>query len=301
MDSERVRIWIAFFVVCTVWGSTWLAIKIGLETVPPLLAAGIRFVIASSLLAVIVKVRGIPVPRDPDAIRVYLTLGILSFFLPFGLVYWGQQYIPSGLSSILFAAYPAWVALFSHFALSAERMDVFKASGVALGALGLAVIFSRDVHWFGTEGLLGMSAVMISTVLQAGSLVIIKKYGQPVSPFSMNLVGMSLGAALLLVSSLAFENPASAVFTLPAVASILYLAIIGSVLTFGSYFWLLKRTEAVYLSLTSFVNPIIAVVLGAIILGEKLAPPVLLGATLVLLGILAANGRYFLKRARHAP
>jgi len=301
MDSERVRIWIAFFVVCTVWGSTWLAIKIGLETVPPLLAAGIRFVIASSLLAVIVKVRGIPVPRDPDALRVYLTLGILSFFLPFGLVYWGQQYIPSGLSSILFAAYPGWVALFSHFALSAERMDGFKASGVTLGALGLVVIFSRDVHWSGTEGLLGMSAVMISTVLQAVSLVIIKKYGQPVSPFSMNLVGMTLGAALLLVSSLAFEDPTSAVFTLPAVASILYLAIIGSVLTFGSYFWLLKRTEAVYLSLTSFVNPIIAVVLGAIILGETLAPTVLLGATLVLLGILAANGRYFLKRARHAP
>jgi len=301
MDSERLRIWIAFFIVCTVWGSTWLAIKIGLETVPPFLAAGIRFVIASSVLGVIVKARGIPLPRDADAVKVYLTLGILSFSLPFGLVYWGQQYIPSGLSSILFAAYPGWVALFSHVALPTERMDAFKASGVVLGALGLVVIFSRDVHWSGTEGLLGMGAVMISTVLQAVSLVIIKKYGQPVSPFAMNLAGMTLGAAMLLIGSLIFEDPASAVFTPPAVASILYLALVGSILTFGSYFWLLKRVEAVYLSLTSFVNPIIAVLLGAVVLGESLAPTVLLGAALVLLGILTANGRFFYKKARHAP
>ena len=300
MNSERVKIWAAFFIVCTVWGSTWLAIKIGLETVPPLLAAGVRFVIAAAVLGVIVKVRGISVPRDADAIKVYLTLGILSFSIPFGLVYWGQQFIPSGLSSILFAAYPAWVAVFSHFALPAERMDAFKASGVVLGALGLVVIFSRDVHWSGTDGLLGMSAVMISTVLQAVTLVIIKKYGQPVSPFAMNLAGMTLGAVMLLAGSLLFEDVESAVFSPSAVASILYLAIIGSILTFGSYFWLLKRVEAVYLSLTSFVNPIIAVFLGAIVLDESLAPMVILGAALVLLGILTANGRFLRRKLRHA-
>lgn len=301
MGSERLRIWVAFFIVCTVWGSTWLAIKIGLESVPPLLGAGIRFVIASTILGVIVKIRGIAVPRDPNAVRVYLTLGVLSFSLPFGLVYWGQQYIPSGLSSILFAAYPAWVALFSHLALPGERMDLFKAAGVVLGGLGLVVIFSRDVHWSGIEGLLGMGAVMISTVLQAFSLIVLKKFAQPISPFSMNLAGMSLGAVLLLTGSLLWEDPGSAVFTLPAVASILYLAIAGSIFTFVSYFWLLKRIEAVYLSLTSFVNPIIAVLLGAAVLGESLAPTVFLGASLVLVGILAANGRVFLKRVHHAP
>jgi len=300
MNSERFRIWLAFFIVCGVWGSTWLAIKIGLQTVPPFLAAGLRFAVASGVLLLIVRFRRLPIPLTRDAQKVYLTLGVISFSIPFALVYWGQQFIPSGLSSVLFAAYPFWVAIFSHLFLKDEPLDLFKSLGIVLGFLGLLVIFSSDLHWSDPMALLGMCAVLVSTVLQGFSLIMIKKYGQLVSPFVMTFVGISIGAVVLVAMGFLFEEVASVVWNSVAVGSIIYLAVVGSVLTFVSYYWLLKRIEAVYLSLTSLVNPIVAVLLGALVLGETLEPATFAGAALVLLGILVANGKYFYEKIRMA-
>jgi drug/metabolite transporter (DMT)-like permease len=293
MERERFRIWAAFVVVCTVWGSTWMAIKIGLETIPPFFGAGIRFVIAAVLLFLIVRLRGIHLPFDRNAWRVYIALGIPGYAIPFALVYWGQQYIPSALGSILFAAFPFWVAIFSHVFLTDEKLDFYKIGGILVGFAGLLVIFARDVHWAGVEGLWGMSAVLLSTALGGFSLVVVKKYGMSISPFSLNFVAMGMTAAVLLGLSILLEQAADVVWNTSAVVSVGYLAVISSVVTFVIYFWLLKKVEAVYLSLTTFVSPIIAILLGAIFMGENLAPTVYMGAGLVLSGILFANGGYF--------
>jgi len=300
MGSERIRIWVAFTVVCTVWGSTWMAIKIGLETVPPFLSAGVRFLIASLLLLLIIRVRGISLPLARNAWRVYLALGILGYAIPFALVYWGQQYIPSALSSILFAAFPFWVALFSHVLLPQERMDYVKVIGILVGFAGLVVIFARDVHWTGSEGLLGMGAVLLSTFLGGFSLVVVKKHGESISPFSLNFIAMGMTALFLLGMSVVLERGVGVGWSTAAVVSVLYLAVISSVLTFAAYLWLLKRVEAVYLSLTSFVSPIIAIILGVMAMGEDLAATVYFGAALVLSGILFANGRYFYGKIQRA-
>jgi drug/metabolite transporter (DMT)-like permease len=291
MNVERVRLWVGFAIISFVWGSTWLAIKIGLGSAPPFFAAGIRFAIASSILFIIVRTRRLHVPVTPDAKKLYFVLGFLSFGIPYALVYWGEQFIPSGLCSVLFAAYPFWVAIFSHLLLRNERLDPFKVSGIILGFAGLVVIFSGDLEWSGTSALLGMAAIMTSTIIQGFALIMIKKYGQPVNPFAMNLVGMTIGAIVLLALGVAFERGRQFVFNSAAIGSILYLAAVGSVIAFVTYHWLLKRIEAVYLSLTSFINPIIAVILGAIVLGETLSPMVFAGSGLVLAGLLAANGR----------
>ena len=291
MNTERVRVWIGFVIVSWVWGSTWLAIKIGLHSVPPMIGAGIRFLIASMILYIIVKMRKIEIPVSPDLRRLYLWLILFSYAIPFGLVYWCQQFIPTGLSSILFGAYPLWVALLSHFLLSNERLDFHKIAGILLGFIGVFIIFSRDVHWTDSNGFIGMAGILSTTLMQAFALVMIKKYGQPVSPFALNLVGMSVAGVLLFGAGLMFESFSAIKWDAAAVGSILYLAIVGSVIAFVTYHWLLKRVEAVYLSLVSFINPIIAVILGAIVLDETLAASVFLGAALVLVGILAANGR----------
>jgi drug/metabolite transporter (DMT)-like permease len=296
MNSERFRIWSAYFIVCTVWGSTWLAIKIGLETVPPFLAVGLRFAIASALLLGIIRVRGLAIPHTREAIRVYVTLGLLTFTFPFASVYWGEQFIPSGLCSILFSAYPIWVALFSHFLLKDEPLDVFKVLGIILGFAGLLIIFAGDVHWSDPRGFLGMLAVLWSTILQAYALVSVKKHGQGIDAFVMNFAGMSMCAVFLLCLSVLVEPVSGVSWNATAVGSIVYLGIFGSVAAFGAYYWLLKRIEAVYLSMTSFINPIVAVILGAIVLGETLAPSVFGGAALVLAGIATANGRVALRR-----
>ncbi len=291
MTTERLRVWIGFSVVSMVWGSTWLAIKIGLATIPPLTAAGVRFAVASLLLGIIVYVRKVPVPFTPDARKVYVSLGILSISIPFALAYWGQQYIPTGLSSVLFAAYPFWVTVFAHILLKGERLSLFKIAGVVLGFLGVCIIFWGDVQWTDPRSIEGMVAVLVSCVLQAFSLVLVKKYGQPISPLVMNLAGMSIGTFVLLGAGFVMESGQPIVWSRPAILSVLYLATVGSVLAFVTYYWLLKRIAAVYLSLTSFINPIVAVILGAAVLGEHLPPSVFGGAALVLLGILTANGK----------
>ena len=302
MKRERVLIGIGFFIVCTVWGSTWLAIKIGLQDVPPFLGASVRFFIASAILFLILKARRLPIPFTPDARKVYLALGLLSFAIPYALVYWGEQYIESGLTSILFAAYPFWVALVSHLVLERERLDGYKLGGIIAAFLGLLLIFAGDMRMSGGNAVLAMAGILFATLCQAVSLVLIKKHGQPLSPFVMNFVGMSMGAVLLLGLALAVESSQRAQFSAQAVFSILYLAAFGSVLAFVSYHWLLKRVEALYLSLTSFINPIIAVVLGAAVLGEVLSLKIFAGASCVLVGILIANGRSLIaKRLRRSP
>jgi drug/metabolite transporter (DMT)-like permease len=291
VTNERVKIWLGFVIVSWVWGSTWLAIKIGLHSVPPMIGAGLRFVIASVILYGVVRVRRIEIPVTPDLKRLYLILIFLSYAIPFGVVYWCQQFIPTGLSSILFGAYPLWVALLSHFLLANERLDLYKFIGIVVGFVGVYIIFSRDIHWTDSRGFLGMFGILSTTLMQAFALVMIKKYAQPVSPFALNLVGMSVAGVLLFVAGVVFESLSATTWDGAAIGSILYLAVVGSVIAFVTYHWLLKRVEAVFLSLVSFINPVIAVILGAVVLNESLAPSVFAGAGFVFVGILVANGK----------
>lgn len=298
-NSERVMIWIAFAIISTVWGTTWLAIRIGLETVPPFLSAGIRCVVASVILYAIVRVRRLAIPLTPSAWKVYLSLGVLTIGIPFALIYWGQQYIPTGLSSILFGAFPFCVAVLSHLMLRDEPMTVSKGVAIALGFAGVVIIYYSESSIADTRALLGMSAVLVSVVLQALALVLIKKHGEPVSPLSMNFVGMAMGGIMVLLLSFAVEGDRTVVWTTQAVISLAYLTIVGSVVTFVAYYWLLKKIDAVYVSLSSFINPIVAVVLGAVALGERLPATVFTGAAMVMAGLLVANGKGIYARVRN--
>jgi drug/metabolite transporter (DMT)-like permease len=296
MMSERLRVILGFILISTVWGSTWLAIKVGVESAPPLMNAGLRFLLASLILYAILRVRKLEIPWTPDARRLYLIMGLISYAIPFALVYWAEQYVDSGLSCILFAAFPFWVAVFSHFFLSGERLTAFTLSGVLLGLIGICVIFWGDFHAMSLLTGAGMGALVVSTIMQAFSLIEIKKRGHHISPVVMNFVSMSIACVVLLAASLSIEPWGGTVWTVGGVGSMLYLALVGSVLTFVTYYWLLKRVAPVYLSLSSFINPIVAVLLGAAFRQETLGASVAFGASLVLLGILVANGRQLYER-----
>jgi drug/metabolite transporter (DMT)-like permease len=260
--------------------------------VPPLLGAGLRFLLASIILYVIIKAAHIEIPRTADAKRIYAVLSVLSYTIPFAFVYWSEQYIPTGLASILFAAFPFWVGIFSHLMLEHERLNVFKVVGIIIGFAGIVVIFAEDVRLEDAKAFIAMLMMLASPIMQAYCLVLVKKIGQPISPFAFTCVGMFFSSIALLFLSLGFETYDAVVWSTETVGSILYLATVGSVVVFVAYYWLLKRMEAVYLSLISLITPIIAVVLGAIVLDEQLHPTVMLGAALVLVGLLVANGRY---------
>lgn len=288
--SERLKVIFAYTAICTIWGSTWLVIKIGLETMTPLLSAGLRFAVAGIILYGIIRLRKIPIPWNEKTRWFYVVIAFTSFSVPFGLVYWGEHQISSGMTSILFATYPLWVAIISSLLIPEDKVTVGKVAGVLLGFIGVVVIFSHNVQFDASSAtLLGMGAVILSGAIQAFSAVTIKKHGHEISPFVVSFVPMSISAVILLIGSYFAEDLSVVQFTPSALFSIAFLAIFGTIITFVSYFWLLKRVEVVILSLTAFVTPIIAVVLGVVILKEQVFPELFAGASLVFLGIASAN------------
>ncbi len=296
MKSERPLVIAGFVTISLVWGSTWLAIKVGLESISPVFGVAFRFTLAALVLYAILRLRGERLSFTRDTLTVFLVLGVSSFSLPFVLVYWGEQYVSSGLASILFATYPFVVATFSHLFLPGERLNAFKVSGTLLGFAGIIVIFWTDLST-GSSGFPGMIAIVLSTILQGMSLVVVKRTAKQIPPVQLTLGGMLVSVVILWAMAFALEDPSALRFDSAGVGSILYLGTFGSVLTFVVYYWLLKRVEALFLSLTALITPILAVILGAMFLDEVLGSRVYAGASMVLFGILVANGKEFIEKA----
>ncbi|MBS4027581.1 MAG: EamA family transporter, partial [Ignavibacteriales bacterium] len=288
MRSERTLVIASFAATCIIWGSTWLVIRIGLTSMPPFLSAGLRFLIALPFLYGYMFWQKVHNPFQHEQRWLIFVMGIFSFTIPFAMIYWGEQYVPSGLSSILFAIYPFVVAIFQHVLIKNEPLTLSKILGIVLGFSGVVVIFYSDFSLRDSLMLWGMIMILLSAALQGFVVILIKKYGHDIHPFALNFGGMAIATPSLLLMSLFFERGAHIEFTGVAIFSLLYLALIGSIITFAAFYWLLKRIEAVYLSLIAFVTPILAVFLGAIVLDEKLEPKTFLGAGIVLAGILVA-------------
>lgn len=278
-----------YILICLIWGSTWFAIRLGLDSLTPLVSAGLRFSVAATVIYIIMRIRSISIQKDKISMRLYYFMGIFSFILPFGLVYWGEQYIPSGLAAVLFAVYPFFVALFTRTFIPEEKIGMVKIIGMIFGFTGIVVIFSQNLLTIGMNYALGMSAVLLSGLLQSTIAVSIKKYGQHLHPLSMNLIPMAIAGIGMLLLGILLEDTTHLKFDVKAVSSVLYLGIIGSVVTFTAYYWLLKKINIILLSLTAFITPIIALLIGWIFLDETLLPNQVYGSIFVLSGLLIAN------------
>ena len=290
-QSEKTRLVAGFVIISTIWGSTWLAIKIGLQSVPPFFGVAIRFTVALFVLFILVRMRGERLKYDRASLLLYVNLGVLSFSFPFALVYWGEQYVASGLASVLFAAYPFVVGIASHLILREERLNASKFTGIVLGFIGVCVIFSSDID-IGGSSTLAMGGILLSAIMQGSSLVVVKRWNnRHISPAVLSLGGIGICVFIMYILAFSCENISDVHLDTKGVGCILYLGTFGSVVTFVTYYWLLERVEAVYLSLVSFVTPILAVILGAVLLHEVLSPRIFAGSSLVLLGILIANGK----------
>ena len=288
---------LSYVAICLIWGSTWLVIKIGMESLTPFMSAGLRSLVASTVIYAVVKIRNIPFSRDKVAIKIYWVMGFFSFLVPFGLVYWGEQYINSGLASVLFAIYPFCVAIVAHFSLQDERFSRMKLIGMITGFLGIVVIFSDSLKInLNFYEVAGMAAVLGSAIVQSFVVVLIKKEGSHLHPLSMNLVPMAVASAGFIISSFLFEEVSKNRFDLAGIGSVIFLGIFGSIVTFTIYYWLLKKVSVLLMSLIAFITPIIALILGGLVYGEKLTFNHLTGSVLVLAGLLLSQSELIRKR-----
>ena len=244
---------------------------------------------ASFFILILMKLRGVSLQRDKESLRLYVLMGILSFVIPFGLVYWAEQFVPSGLASVLFGVYPFFVALFSFFRIPAESIGKLKILGMSLGFIGIVIIFSDSFTTDLSNLFIGMVAVALSGVIQAWMAVTIKKSGKHLNPLSMNLVPMFIAGIAGLIIGLMLEDLSKIKIDNTAVLSVLYLAFFGSVVTFTAFYWLMKKINVVLLSLIAFITPIVALFLGWIFYKETLTTQHLIGSSLVLVGLLFAN------------
>lgn len=275
-----------WLLLCGIWGSTWLFIKLGLEDLPPFTFAGIRFVISFAILFAWIRIRRMPLPvKRSDWILLAIS-GILAFGLNYGLVFWGEQYISSGLAAVLQSTLPAFGLVFAHFHLPAERLSWTRIAGVVLGVFGVAVVFSNQLAVSGRQALAGCVALVLSAVFAAYSNVLVKAYAKHMDPAILAAGQMLFGLLLLLGVGIPLEgNPLYFRWTPMALASLLYLAVVGSVIAFLLYYWLVLNMDVTKSMLIALVTPVVAVILGMLVLNEEIGWRTLIGGAMIMLGI----------------
>lgn len=277
---------IVFLILCCIWGSTWLFIKLGLRDLPPVTFAAARFVLASSILFAIIKVRGVALPRGRKDWSLLLKTGVLAFTLNYGLVFWSEQHISSGLAALLQATIPAFGMLIAHAYLPGERLDARKMAGVLLGVAGVGVIFSNQLGAEGTRALAGSVAIVVGAACVAWANVLVKAKGSKLDPAVLAMGQMVCGLVPLACFALAFEgNPLRMRWTALAVVCLLYLTLVGSVAAFLLYYWLVRKVAVTKTMLIALVTPLAAVLLGMVTLDEKLTWRVVAGGALIMSGV----------------
>jgi drug/metabolite transporter (DMT)-like permease len=277
---------VVWLILCGIWGSTWLFIKLGLADLPPLTFAGIRFLFASLILLALILARGVRWPRERKDWVVIAVVGLLQFTLNYGLVFWGEQRISSGLAAVLQSTFPAFGLVIAHFYLPNEPITAKKVVGVLLGFTGVAIIFSHQLSIAGSSALLGSVALVLSALCGSYGNVLVKAYGTQIDPFILAAGQMICGFPPLLALGITTEgNPFRFHWTGMAVLALAYLVVVGSVLAFTLFYWLVRHMDVVNTMLIALVTPVVAVALGMIVLHEQLNWRLFAGAACIISGI----------------
>ena len=271
--------------LCLVWGSTWIVIQQGLEDLPPFTSAGVRFAIAALGMSVVARRLAAREGGTSPPRHLVLAMGGLNFGVSYGIVYWVETRVPSALTAVLWAVYPILLALVSHWLLPGERLRGRQWAGLLLAFAGIAVLFSGDLAALGPEVVTAGAVLLVSPFVSAVGTALVKRDGAGVSSLRLNGDGMLLGASLLCALALLTERSATPVWSARALASLAYLSLCGTVLTFGLYYWVMRYVPAYRLALIAYVTPVIAISLGVGLGDEPVTRSTLLGGALVLAGV----------------
>jgi len=277
---------VAWLTLCVVWSSTWLVIKIGLRDLPPISYAAIRFVLAVIVLLVMSTGRVRLLPRRASDYLVLAFTGVLMFAVNYGLLFWGELHVSSGLAAVLQATIPIFGMVFAHLMLPDEPLRLQKLLGALLALGGVAIICERLLGFNGLMAFWGGLGIVFGATGAAFSNVLLKSRVIQLAPAMIAAWQMIFGVVPLLVTGFIVEgNPLRFHWSGLSIFCLLYLAVIGSALTFLLLYWLLPRMTVANLQAISLITPPGAVALGWAIGGEKFSLWSLLGACFVLAGV----------------
>jgi drug/metabolite transporter (DMT)-like permease len=268
--SRRWSVLLVWWATCVLWSSVFLFIKMGVTAVPPLGFAALRLALAAGILVLFTLVRRQPWPTEPRDWMLISSTGVLLLGLNYGLLFWGTQFIPSGVTAVLQASSPAFSLVLAGL-LGAERMTLAKVGGVTLGIAGVAIVCLDQGRLSGAWSLVGSVAVTAGAICVAIAYVGVKTYRRALNS-TMLMAGQMISALVPLgIAALIKEgNPLAFNWTGTAIVSLLYLALAGSIVATWLNYWLLRRMDATSLLAMGFVEPFIAVLLGVVFLDERI-------------------------------
>lgn len=272
-----------FLTVCISWGTTWLGIKIAVETVPPLTASGLRFLIAFPLFIIFALLRGdsILFPRHHLGFFVFITF--CYFGLPYYLLNYGETHVSSGLTALLFSCMPVFILIFSATVLH-DHIYLSQTIGIVIGFASLYMILRSQGFNLDHDGLAGVIAILIAALMHALCYVITKQKGAAISVITFNTLPIGMAGLMLFIAGLAIEQPAFSEISARSWMAITYLGLFASVGGFIVYFFLLKRMSPVILSFVFIIFPVFAVVIGTWYEGLPISSDVALYSALLLTG-----------------
>jgi drug/metabolite transporter (DMT)-like permease len=291
--AVRTRAWIAWIAVCLIWGTTYLAIKIALETIPPFLMGGLRYTTAGLLLAVILRARGHRLPARPT----WGPLAIVGFFmiaLGNGGVVWAEQSVPSGLTAVLIGTSPFWMVGVDALVPGGQRVLARQWMGLTVGFLGIVILVWPDITAGGEGGRAfgwGVVAVQIACAGWAVGSAYTRRHVLPRDILGSAALQMIFGGGFMLAAGTLIGEWDNLSFSARTGPMFVYLTLAGSVVAFAAYSYALKHLDVAVVSLYTYVNPVIAVVLGTLLLDEPFSPRMLVAAAVILAGMLIVGGQ----------
>ncbi|MBM4434602.1 MAG: EamA family transporter [Chloroflexi bacterium] len=283
------RVLVAYLVQVAIWGSTWGAIKIGVEDVPPWTFALDRSIIVAATLTAVALAMRLPWPRDRRALALVAFSGAINSGFTWALIFWAEQFVPSGLVAVFGSTAPIWTAVLAHFLVRGDRLSPLKVTALALGFAGIVALVGTSGEIEGGPALLAMVLLALLPLTWGVAGVVMSRALGGVSPIPAIAIGTATGGLFLIPFALA-EAGRPAQWTTEAVAALLYLAWMGSCVGLVLNFWLYRRLRPTTIMLSQLLITAEAVLIGALVLGERITPSMLVGAALVLVA-LALNAR----------
>jgi drug/metabolite transporter (DMT)-like permease len=279
--AYKIKLALAFAAIYVVWGSTYLAIRYAVETIPPLLTAGLRHTVAGSILLAWAWARGYRPKREHWIAG--MAVGALYFLVGHGTLHWAEQYVGSGLAALLIATEPMFILLLA-WAVGQERISRTSLLGLGLGVVGVAVLMGNELSAKGSS-LLGVIAVLVGSLAWSAGVVVSSRVKLPSDAVARTAVPLICGAAMLLVAAGVtgeFHTVQWASITLRSWLGLGYLILFGSVVAFTAYTWLLQQCPPALVATHTYANPVVAVLLGWLLAGETMNLRIILASVAIL-------------------
>lgn len=287
----RRRAWIAWAAVAVIWGTTFMFIKIALETIPPFAIGGLRFVAAGMTLVGILRARGQRLPPASEW-AAYALLGFLMFVLGNGGVAWSEQYLSSGLTAVVVGTNPFWMVGVNALMANDHHLRIRQWLGLAIGFCGIVMLVWPDISFGGRDGrllLIGVIALQLGSIGWAIGSSYARKRLRSTDVLGSAALQMIFGGMMMLSIGGALGEWSRISFTFRTTAALAYLTFAGSVVAFAAYSYALQHLPISIVSLYTFVNPVIAVALGVWLMGETFHARMILAAVVIFTGILVVG------------